>query len=476
MFLWRLIQRFILTVVRDPISMVGLALTTSSTVLIVGFFVVELLGFHAGPYIGILTFVVFPMFFAAGLILIPIGVLRERKRMRLAGEVLDAGPFPILDLNNKKIRRVLWIFAGITAVNVVFFAAASYQGVEVMGSTEFCGTTCHTVMQPEYTAYLGSPHAKVKCVECHIGPGANWFVKSKITGSWQLIAVTFNLYPTPIPSPIKNLRPARETCEQCHWPTKFIGDRLKVITHYKENEANTETKTVLLLRVGGIEGRKSQGIHWHVDPKNQIRYRANQKRDTIYSVEYKKADGTIEEFFEGGKKPGENKDMAEWRTMDCLDCHNRPSHTFRPAHDEIDRAILGGRIDRSLPFVRREGLALIKANYASHMDARKEMVAKLLDFYSKNYPDLVKTKREAIQEAATTLGDIYEHNIFPAMKVTWGTYANHIGHENYPGCFRCHDGNHKTADGRTISDDCDTCHTLLAQEEENPKILSDLQP
>jgi hypothetical protein len=309
-------------------------------------------------------------------------------------------------------------------------------------------------------------------VDCHIGPGANWFVKSKLSGSWQLVAVTFNLYPRPIPTPVENLRPARETCEQCHWPSKFVGDRLKVVTHFSDDEANSETKTVLLLRVGGIEGRVAKGIHWHVDPAMQIRYLSDPRREEISDVEMTLADGTRKVF----KKEGASGKEEAWRTMDCVDCHNRPTHIYRMPNDEIDTAIQQARIDRTLPYVRREALKAIQASYSSHDEAKAKIRAHIVDFYVQNYPDIAKSKADAIAAAADELGRIYCVNVWPSMKIAWGTYANHIGHQHAPGCFRCHDDEHKTATGETISQDCMTCHTLLAQEEADPAILRELNP
>jgi hypothetical protein len=346
-----------------------------------------------------------------------------------------------------------------------------------MDSTPFCGSACHTVMAPEYTAYKRSPHSRVKCVECHIGPGANWFVKAKISGAWQLVSVALDLFPRPIPTPIHNLRPARDTCEQCHWPSKFVGDKLRVETRYQEDEENTETKTVLLLRVGGIQGRDSSGIHWHVDPANQIRYKSDPTRETIYDVELTRPDGTVTLFRNSG--PAEEEEDGEhtvWRNMDCVDCHNRPTHVYRAPDEELDMAIQEGSISSELPFVRREGYKLLRGEYASHDEARTSIQTGLAAFYRDNYPDVETAMAAQIDSAATTMGDIYASNVFPVMNVGWDTYPDHIGHEQSPGCFRCHNDEHESDDGQVISQDCDTCHSLLAMEEESPEVLDMLNP
>ncbi len=464
---------FFAILTRNPISLGGSALTTASFMMMGSLFGIESFGYHGSPYVGILTYLILPAFFIVGLLLIPLGIFREKRRAKLAGES-GRPAFPVLDLNRGNIRRNVLIFLVLTVANIIVLATATYKGVEVMDSTAFCGATCHTVMQPEYTAYQGSPHSRVNCVECHIGPGADWFVKSKLSGAWQVVAVTFDLFPRPIPTPIENLRPARETCEQCHWPTKFVGDRLKVITRFQDDEQNTELKTVLLLRVGGIEGRKAHGIHWHVDPEHQIRYRSDPSRETIYEVELTGPDGDTKTFLPGGQ-PAEPEGQVEWRVMDCVDCHNRPTHIYQMPADAVDRALQEGRIDPSLPYVKREGLSVLEKEYASHDEARQSIEAALRSFYGDKYPDIGGDDPRVV-EAAGALGDIYGRNVFPEMNVTWGTYPNHIGHFNFEGCFRCHNDDHATTGGEAIAQDCDTCHTLLAMEEPNPEILAELQP
>jgi nitrate/TMAO reductase-like tetraheme cytochrome c subunit len=481
---------FFIALTRNIVSFLGAAITTATAVVFLTLFLMEGLGFEGGPYFGILTFLILPGIFAFGLALIPIGIWWDRRRGRGAG----ASALPVIDLNSPRTRGIALTFILLTLGNTIIIALATYKGVEVMDSTEFCGQTCHSVMAPEFTTYQNSPHAQVPCVSCHIGPGAGWFVKSKLSGSWQLVSVTMKLYPKPIPTPVRNLRPARETCEQCHWPTKFIGDRLRIITRYDGNETNTEKKTVLLLHIGGQQGLSSQGIHWHVDRGIQIRYLADSTRETIRMVELRRADGTIKTFrmpeepagtdgttgakAAAGKTGGEGEGDAtpDWRTMDCVDCHNRPTHIYRAPEDELDHSIQTGKVARSLPFVRREGLRLLQESYPTPDAARDGLRQKLLGFYNASYPAVVSSQREQIESAALELGAIWTRNVFPSMNITWGTYPNHLGHQNNPGCFRCHDDLHKTEAGETISQDCGTCHSLLAMDEENPEILSQLKP
>lgn len=461
-------KSFFVALTRNPLSLVGSAIVTASAILIITLFTLNLLGLQGGPYVGILAFLILPAIFILGLLLIPIGVWRQRRRDARAGA---AEGFPVLDFNQSRTRNRALVFTALTALNVVILAGATYEGVETMESTEFCGQACHSVMQPEYAAYQRSPHANVPCVDCHIGPGADWFVKSKLSGAWQVVSVNLDLYPRPIPTPVHNLRPARETCEQCHWPTKFVGDRLRVIDGFSDDEANTQVKTVLLMKVGGQRGAASHGIHWHVDPGVEIRYLSDESREKIYDVEMRTPDGKVTRFAGAEKAPA----GMVWRVMDCVDCHNRPSHTFRAPDQEVDAALLAGRIPADLPYVRREAVRLLQGDYASH-EAAEEAIAKGLQaFYAKEHPQVAARRAEAIRKTAAVLGDAYSANVFPSMNVGWGTYPNHIGHERAPGCFRCHDDQHTAEGGRTISQDCSTCHGLLAMQEEDPEILRSLQ-
>lgn len=465
-------RNFFSSITRNGLSLFGTGLAIASLVLIISLFVIEGMGYDGGPYLGILIFLILPMIFVVGLLLIPLGSFLYRRSLRKVPGGKSVPLLPIFDLNKPKTRNWLLVLTGATMVNIVIVAGATYKGVEVMESVEFCGMACHSVMEPEHTAYQRSSHSRVSCADCHIGPGADWFVKSKLDGAWQLVSVAFDLYPRPIPTPLHDLRPARETCEQCHWPTRFVGDRLSIKKHYDEDEANTELTSALLLKVGGTAGGGASGIHWHVDRGVQIRYRSDESRENIYEVEYTNADGDVK-LFADRKAPEEG---GTWRDMDCVDCHNRPSHNYQAPDAEIDVAIRDGLIDRTLPFVRKEGLRIIDAEYASHEEARESISDALGEYYRENYPEIATGRGDDIAQAATTLGDIYSVNVFPQMKVWWNTYPEHIGHETSEGCYRCHGKRLRTKEREHISRDCDVCHTVLAEREENPEILRQLNP
>ena len=465
-----MLKNFLGSITRNGVSLAGTALALASIILIVSLFVIAQLGFEGGPYLGILTFLVLPALAIVGLIMIPIGNFMWRRKIRKTPEGQDLPALPVFDLNKPETRKWTLIFVAITTVNVVILSGATYTGIHYMESTEFCGLACHSVMHPEHTAHALGPHSRVSCAGCHIGPGADWFVKSKLDGAWQLVSVNLGLYPTPIPTPLHDLRPARDTCEQCHWPTKFVGDKLEVIKHYRDDEANTELTTALLMKVGGVGLNHSEGIHWHVDPDIHIRYRSDETREEVYEVEFTDTDGTFKHFADR-RAPEEG---GVWREMDCVDCHNRPAHNYQSPGDEVDRAIAAGLIDRSLPYVKRESMRVIQDQYPSHEEARAVMTAELKTFYSDNYPDIAASQGEAIDAAAAALGDIYSANVFPSMNVWWDTYPNHIGHTQSAGCERCHTRGMRTADREQISDDCENCHLLLAEEEENPNIAAAL--
>ncbi len=473
-------RHFLASITRNKISLAGVALAVASLTLILALLVIKLIGFEGGPYLGIVTFLGLPALFALGLIIIPVGVFFERRKMREHPEFAGRPPFPIIDLNNARSRQSVLVFLVLTIVNVVILSAATYKGVHVMETVEFCGATCHVVMEPEYTAYQRSAHARVTCAECHIGAGADWFVKSKISGSWQLVSVAFDLYPRPVPSPVENLRPARETCEECHWPTRYVGDKLVVKKVYAEDEANTESTTALLLHIGGVESPgahgghdEAHGIHWHVDPHVQIRYLADEKRLAVYDIELTDHEGNVK-LFKNGEAPPDAVERG-WRTMDCIDCHNRPTHRYRMPVDEVDAAIADGRLDEGLPFIRREAVRILEEEYASKEDAFEQIPLAVRAFYEEGYPDVAGTAAESIQLAADSLAQIWAWNVFPKMNVTWGTYPDHSNHQGEGGCFRCHDRKHATADGEKISRKCNLCHTVLAQEEEGFEVAGALK-
>ena len=461
---------------QNTLSLIGVVLTTSSAITLIGFWIYDFaLPGPPHPYVGILLFLILPAVFILGLLLIPIGILLRRRKLRQAGELPSV--YPAVDLKTPMVRNSLLFIGCATFLNIMIFGFASYRGVSYMDSTTFCGLTCHTVMAPEYSAYQNSPHSRVECVECHIGPGAGWFVRSKLSGLRQVLAVTFKTYSRPIPSPVKYLRPARETCEQCHWPQRFSGDRFLIKTNYKEDEKNTPLTTALILKIGGFTRTGFQGIHGrHLDEGSRIHYISiDERRQVIPVVYYTDDKGKTIEFVSSDiKATKEQLEKGEKRAMDCIDCHNRPTHAFELPESAVDLRMSRGTISTDLPYIRKKAVELLKTEYSDRDTAKARITDGITGYYRSTYPDIYNNKRALVEQAADAVSAIYLRNIFPEMKVTWGVHPNNLGHNDFPGCFRCHDGSHTSADGQTISNDCSACHNLLAVQEENPKVLTDL--
>jgi len=461
---------------QNTLSFIGVALTTSSAITLIAFWIYDfMLPGPPHPYIGLLIFLTLPAIFILGLLLIPAGIYLRRRKLRNAGELPSV--YPEIDLKTRMMQNGILFIAVATALNVIIFSFASYRGVSYMDTANFCGQTCHTVMAPEFSAYQNSPHSHVECVECHIGPGAGWFVRSKLSGLRQVFAVTFHTYSRPIPSPVKYLRPARETCEQCHWPQRFSGDKLLVRTNYKEDEKNTPMTTALLMKIGGRTSTGAVGIHGrHLDDGSRIHYiSTDEHRQVIPVVYYTDEKGKTVEFVSVDIKVSKQElERGEHRAMDCIDCHNRPTHAFELPGNAVDQRMSRGLVSPELPFIRKKAVELLKVNYPDRETARKRIVDGINNYYRTTYPDIYNGKRALVEQSADNVAKIYLRNIFPEMKVNWGVHPNNLGHNDFPGCFRCHDGSHTSADGQTISNDCTACHNLLAVQEENPKILTNL--
>jgi nitrate/TMAO reductase-like tetraheme cytochrome c subunit len=455
-----------------------LVLLTSSWVSMLGAALVTLAGFSwlfvlplnvrgAGvdnPYIGLLLFIAIPIVFFAGLVLIPIGIALAKRKV-------------VQTLNEGEDRRMAWrrvgvFFAVMTVANVVIASQLSYRAVEQMDTVQFCGATCH-VMKPEFTAHAAMPpHQAVACAECHIARGATGWLKAKMNGTSQLIAVVFNNYPRPIESAMEDnkLVSSAETCEQCHARDRVISPRLRVIPSYKDDQANTRTSTVLLMRIATIHAA-------HLGPGVRIRYAASdKKRQTIPWVEYANTQtGVSRSYLAGGTSADSVRSLPTFE-LQCVDCHNRASHAFELPDRAVNQAMADGQIAASLPFVKKEGVELLKTSYSSGDEASQKIPAALSAFYLQKYPDAAVKQRAAIQAAGQTLAAIYQRNVFPDLKVTWATYPNNLGHTDDPGCFRCHDASHTTADNKTtITQDCSACHQAVAMDEASPDILKTLE-
>ncbi len=448
------------------ITLIGGGLAILALLMIILLMLVESISEETSPYVGIITFVILPVFMLIGTAVAAFGVLRQHHRRRLGLAATEQ--LPRIDLNNPThLHATLFIIAGGVLV-LGLSGIGSFKAYEYTDSDEFCGTMCHEVMQPEYTAFSVSPHARVGCVKCHIGPGAKWFAKSKLSGAYQVYAVLADKVPRPIETPIKNLRPSRDTCEQCHWPAHFHDDKLVVHDYFGYEDDNTHWRLHLLMKIGGGgEGAgPTKGIHWHMNIDNTVEYVAtDRKRLEIPWVSSTRADGS-KVIYRSTEVDISDEEIAaaEKREMDCIDCHNRPTHHYNPPARMINRAMAEGKIDPTLPGIKSVLVELLSDEYETTEQALTGIADGVRSHYSEDYPDVTQTQNEAIESAISKAQMLFKTNIFPEMKVSWREFPDHIGHLNTPGCFRCHDGLHETEDGVVLTRDCNICHTIIAQE------------
>ncbi len=448
----------------NPISMAGaiIASVTFGTILIL--MLVASVWSSLPPYFGIVTYIVFPAVLILTLIIIPLGALIEKKQFQKVSK--EGGSLmPKIDLTQPRQRRAFFIFSTGTLLLMVFTAIGTYRAFEVTESVRFCGQLCHRVMKPEFVTHADSPHARVACVQCHVGPGASWYVRSKLSGAYQVYATIFNKFPRPIPTPIKNLRPARITCEQCHWPQAFKGERRVTKTFYLEDSSNTRWDLDMLVRVGRSTSAEPArpSVHWHVTHTVEF-LPTDSSSQTIPWVRVVDKDGKTETFTTSNNPftPDSVKQLHV-KTMDCMDCHNRPTHIIKSAGDAVNDAMASGSISPSLPWIKQEGVNALVPRYVNTKDALDSIGIYINSYYKTKHPAVFANDGSDINAAIASLREIYKQNFFPYMRADWRAYPNDLGHMIYQGCFRCHDGNHKSASGQVISHSCTTCHIILAQ-------------
>ncbi len=448
---------------KNWVSLIGATIALIALFMIVFLFVITTFFSGQPIYLGLIIYMLLPGVLIFGLILIPVGMLVTRKKIIKSQNVL-----PFIDLNMKRHRNAVIVFISGTSLFFLLSAVGSYEAFHYTESVAFCGTLCHEVMQPEFDAYQHSSHAKVACAECHIGAGADWFVKAKISGLHQVYSVLTNSYSRPIPTPIANLRPARETCEQCHWPQKFYATKWRTEHYYLNDEDNTPWDIIvnMKLRTNTISSSSDKGIHWHIDPDVQIEYIAtDEKKEQIPWVKYTNRKTGEEVIYQSEEDPLEADSTANYQTnmMDCLDCHNRPAHSYKPPAFFINDAITAGIIPIELPEIKSLAMEICAEDFSTSDSAMLYIKTTITEFYETDYPEIVESDKEMIEKAIKGIQDKYIVNIFPEMKVKWDAYPNHIGHLEFNGCFRCHDDQHSSEDGQIISWDCNICHSIKAQ-------------
>ncbi len=460
-------RKFLEGVSINKIGKAGVVLTTSSFFTFIFLELLRISGMLQNAYIGLITYLTLPTLFVIGLILIPIGWFRYKKQLK--ADLLDVAKerFGEDSIRRSKLGApIVRTIIILSLVNILFLTMASMRGLAFMDEPEFCGTACHSVMNPEWTTYQSSPHSNVKCVSCHVGEGVDALVSSKLNGAWQMVSLAFNLYERPIPTPVHQLRPAKETCEKCHWPEKFYGSKLKSFVHYKSDSNSTPVYNTLLLKIdsGSDVG---EGIHWHASNGNSIKYASvNDEREEIIWVEYQKSDGTSKKFV--NKELAGDTRFEKVRQMDCVDCHNRPAHIYQDPSTAIDEKIKKGLINKDIPFVKKAAYSAISGIFTDSESAQRLIEDGFKKFYKKNYPDVLIKYAVDIDNAVKELQAIYSRNIHFNMNINWNPYPNFIGHKDNGGCFRCHNNDMVAEDGSHIKTDCTTCHSILADESDEP--------
>ena len=452
---------------RNWISLIGVTIALISLFMIIFLFAISTFLGRGGTYLGLVIYILLPAVMLIGLLLIPVGMILKIRRERKIGH-REERSWPKIDLNDLHHRNAFFIFSVGTTVFLFLSAIGSYEAFHFTESNRFCGTLCHSVMHPEYTAYQNSPHARVTCVSCHVGPGAGWYVRSKLSGLYQVYATLTRVYPKPIPTPVSNLRPAREVCEQCHWPQKFYAHKLRLETHFLPDEENTRWDIRLIMKIGAEHAALGlkEGIHWHINSKIKVEYIATDAaRENIVWVRYTNQESGEVKIYQDEEEPltEAQLDTLELRTMDCIDCHNRPSHLYRPPALFINTVMAAGEVPPELPEIKSLAVELCAREYSSTDSAMQGIREGIVEFYRENYPEILENKSDLVQKAIRGVQSAFSRNIFPEMKVRWDAYPNHIGHLEFNGCFRCHNSTHTTDDGERIRRNCNLCHIINAQ-------------
>jgi nitrate/TMAO reductase-like tetraheme cytochrome c subunit len=446
-----------LGLLRNWTSLTGLVIISGSLFSFLLLFTLDTLAHFSNPYIGVLTYLVAPVFLLLGTVLLVLGMLLERRQIIKAA---GAAPPVVINLSRPRDRKLMVLFLTGAVCFLLVSALGSYHTYHYTESVRFCGQTCHTVMQPELTTYQHGPHARVSCAQCHIGTGATWYVRSKLSGAYQVYATLANKFPRPIPTPVKNLRPAQETCEQCHWPKKFVGNLDRTFTYFLGEQTNPVHSVRMLLKVGGADPAHGPvgGIHWHMNVGNKVEYlAADEARQNISWVRLTSPQGVVTEFRSAGFT--NEVRQANVRTMDCMDCHNRPAHVLESPNNAVNLALALGQIDPTLDYIKTNAVFVLTRPYRTETEALQSIATTLASKYPRGAGDL------RVAKAIDTVQRLYRDNFFPQMKADWRVYPNNIGHKDWPGCFRCHDGKHQAPDGKHVikASDCNACHIILAQ-------------
>ena len=457
----------LLPAARNWITIIGSLIASINLIMIIVLFLISTIFNKNNTNLGLFIYIILPGFLLLGLIMIPAGMIISRRK-RLASTPSEKKLLPAIDLNNPRHRKAFIGFTIATLIILFLSTYGSFEAYHLTESVEFCGTLCHKVMEPEYTAYQNSPHANVSCVECHVGSGASWYIKSKLSGLHQVYAVATKTYPSPIETPLHDLRPASETCQRCHWPQKFYARNLQTNKYYLADSLNSEWNIVLQMKIGpeiSDLGFK-EGIHWHINPDVNIEYISeNDKRELITWVKYTdKSTGEVTVYRNPEYEMSDSLlSASSARTMDCIDCHNRPSHKYSSPPSYFDKAMLTNEISEDIPYIKRTAMGILRNTFTDKDTALMQIEEGIVNYYKSDFGDFYEKNKAKIDESISSLKKAYSQNTFPGMKVTYDVYPDHIGHMEVEGCFRCHNDSFTSDNGRKITRDCNLCHTIIGQ-------------
>lgn len=451
----------LLTYFRNWLSLAGLIIVAGSLFAFLLLIAFDLTTGGANPYVGILSYIVAPFFFGLGAFLAILGwIWHWKKRADTAASLR-------FDLSKLRDRR---IFMGFVAAAICFMfvsSIGSYQTYTYTSSNEFCGTVCHSVMEPQFVAYPEDAHSKISCVECHVGEGAAGAVKAKWHGIYKVYSLAFEKYPTPLRADPHYLPTVQESCLKCHENDQSLKDVAKTYHHFLSDDENTPFSVALRLKLGPDEtsAAKTRGIHWHARPENKVEFtQSTEDADIVPWIRVTDASGTATEY---AFHPDEDDEMeglpdlslvTETQTMDCLDCHSRPAHAFPKPNDQVEFALRHGLVDSSLPELKYVVAGALNPVYDNRENAAKGIEDHMSHALRREDSTKVKTAIDAVQA-------MFAKSIFPEMKADWRAYPDQIGHKDVLGCFRCHDDKHISTDGsKTLSSsNCNTCHDVISQ-------------
>lgn len=452
---------------KNWLTIIGSIIAGINLGIIILLFIISSIFDMGSTNLGLFIYVILPGFMILGLLLIPAGMIRERKRQSKMSDKSEAR-LPRIDLNDPRHKNAFIIFTIATVIILFLSTLGSFEAYHITESVEFCGTLCHEVMEPEYTAYQKSPHANVTCVECHVGSGASWYVKSKISGLRQIYAVMTNDFSRPIETPLHDLRPAMETCEKCHWPEKFYSRSLRTIKYFMTDPENSEWDIILQMKTGPeySELGLQEGIHWHINPLIDVSYKSeNDKREIITWVKYTdKTTGEVN-IYKNENITASDSSLAhsESKSMDCIDCHNRPSHIYRSPAAYFDEAMITGAISQNIPSIKQVSMGILGEKFTDKDTALMKIKEGITNYYKSESDEFYSANKPLIEKAIDAIQKGFSQNTFPSMKVSWDVYPDHIGHQESEGCFRCHNDQFISESGRIISKDCNLCHTIIGQ-------------